>query len=541
MKQFCQLLLLTLLILVAAETQAKQYDLIIKNGFVIDGSRTVGKKENIAIRDGKIVYVGLNANLSAKKVIDVKGLTVSPGFIDVHNHAESIVDSGASLRNESYLLQGVTTLVTGPDGYLAPKDIIAIKRYLKQNGSSTNVAVYIGHNGVRQQVMGMKPVLASSEQLEAMKKLVKQGMKLGAVGLSTGLMYQPGMYSNTEEVIELAKVAAAFGGSYDSHVRDPVHELIKSYKEVIEIGREAHIPVKIAHAKLVGLDNSDLFPQVRKLINHARDKGIYVVSDQYPYDGAFNEWIWQAIALPEAMQPANKRDYNRELISNLLKDPAKRAELKKYNETNKDKFTWIKAVGYKSMRIVVSKERPNLVGKHISELASEWSESAFDVMSELIINPELNVNITYGSVLERNVQNFLMQPWNMISSDGAWSSDSKTMLKTHPRSTGTYPGILGRYVRETGLLDLSEAIYKMSAFPAKFLGLGKRGLIKEGYIADITIFDANTIIDRSTWVHPERLSVGVKYVLVNGKFAVADGKMTAKMTGQFVRHVSVEK
>ena len=540
MKRFWQLLSLALIMSATLETQAKQYDLVIKNGFVVDGSRTLGKKENIAISDGKIVYIGPNADLSASKIIDAKGLTISPGFIDVHNHAESILESGASLRNESYLLQGVTTLVTGPDGYLSPNDILDIKNYLKEKGSSTNVAVYIGHNGVRQQVMGMEPVLATPKQLAAMKELVSQGMKLGAVGLSTGLMYPPGMYSNTEEVIELAKVAAAYGGSYDSHVRNPVHELIKSYEEVIEIGRQANIPVKIAHAKLVGLENSDLFPQVRKLINRARDHGIYVVSDQYPYDGAFNEWLWRAIALPETMQPKNEKGYNRDFISKLLKEPTKRAQLKIYNEENKEHFSWVKAVGYSSMRIVVSESRPNLVGKHISELAIEWAQSPFDVMSDLITNPKLNINITYGSVLEKNVQNFLMQPWNMISSDGAWSSDSKTMLKTHPRSTGTYPRILGRYVRESGLLDLSEAIFKISAFPAKFLGLGKRGLIKKGYVADITIFDANKVIDQSTWVHPERLSVGIKYVLVNGEIALADGKMTTRMAGRFIKHVSVE-
>ncbi len=515
---------------------AASYDIVIKNGLVIDGSRHVGKKTNVAIRGGKIVYVGPRADLTANTVIDATGLVVSPGFIDVHNHAERMIQKGTKgLSDESYLRQGVTTVVAGPDGFLNPENILKIRQYIKDNGSSTNIAVYVGHNAIRQQVMGMAPDLASEQQLSAMKALVKEGMELGAVGLSTGLMYAPGLYSNTAEVVELAKVTASYGGSYDSHVRSPVFELIKSYEEVIQIGREAKLPVKIAHAKLVGLSNSELFPTVQKLINSARDEGIEVVSDQYPYDGAANLWLWKMIALPEDMKPKTEEDYTREWVASLLKNSQKREALKQFNEKDSKGFSWIKAVGYASMRVVISAGKTDLVGKHISELAQEQGRSEFDVVADMISDPALNVNITMGSVLEKSVRSFLAQPWNMISSDGAWSDEGGLGI-AHPRSTGSYPKILGRYVRQEGLLDLSEAIYKMSAFPADFLGLGKRGYIREGYAADIAIFDPVKIIDRSDWVHPEKLATGMMHVLVDGKLALHDEKITGEMPGQYVSH-----
>ena len=260
-----------------------------------------------------------------------------------------------------------------------------------------------------------------------------------------------------------------------------------------------------------------------------------MVSDQYPYDGAANVWLWEMVALPEDMMPKEAKDHNRSWVATLLKDPAKRAFLKQFNEQDTKGFSWARAVGYTSMRVVVSVEQPDLVGKHISELAEELGKSEFAVIADMITDPGLTINITLGSVLEENVQAFLKQPWNMVSSDGAWS-DIGEMAIAHPRSTGSYPRVLGRYVREQGLLDLSEAIYKMSTLPAEFLSLGKRGHIQEGYVADIAIFDPEKIIDRSDWVHPERMSTGMIHVLVGGKFALRAEKITGAMVGQFVRH-----
>ena len=237
----------------------------------------------------------------------------------------------------------------------------------------------------------------------------------------------------------------------------------------------------------------------------------------------------------DTMTPKDEKDYTRAWVSALLEDDKKRAILKQFNEKDTKGFSWVKAVGYTSMRVVVSEEQPDLVGKHISELAAELGKSEFDVIADLVTDPGLNINITLGSVAPDNVRNFLKQPWNMVSSDGAWS-DLGDLVIAHPRSTGTYPRILGKYVRQEGLLDLSEAIYKMSTFPANFLGLGKRGYIREGYTADIAIFKPDQIIDKSDWVHPERLSVGMVHVIVGGALALQDGKITGKMTGQYINH-----
>lgn len=515
--------------------RAEYYDIVIKNGLVFDGTGQVGARLSVAIKDGKISYVGVDDTRSAGLVIDARGLVVAPGFIDVHNHADFLLKSGWDLSNESYLRQGVTTVVTGPDGAFAPDGIKRVRDFIKANGSSTNIAVYIGHNGVREAVMGLHPALATNEQLSQMKNLVKEGMEMGAVGLSTGLMYVPGMYSDTDEVVALAKVAASYGGIYDSHVRSPVKALIASYQEVIEIGERAGLPVKIGHAKLVGLSNGHLFPQVRRLINDARDRGVYVVSDQYPYDGAANVWLWEMIVLPKDMMPTGSKGLTRGWVAGLLKNSETRKKLKEFNEEASTDFSWVKAVGYTSMRIVVCNEQPELVGTHISELAQARGKDAFDVVADLITNEDVNVNITLGSVAEDNVRQLLVQPWNMISSDGAWSDAAGKNAVSHPRSTGTYPRVLGRYVREEGLLDLSAAIYKMTSFPANFLGLSQRGKIQEGFVADIAIFDPKEIIDQSDWVNPARLSIGMKYVLVNGKLALDNAKMTGEMSGRFLR------
>lgn len=526
-----------LVIGVASPLMAADYDIVIKNGLVIEGNKSAGKKQTVAINKGRIVYVGPKTDLPALKIIDATGLVVAPGFIDVHNHAEVMVLWGNSLNNESYVRQGVTTVVTGADGKLAPEEILTVQEYITDEGSSTNVAVYVGHNNIRKEVMGRKKTAPNNAELAQMKALVKEGMELGAVGLSSGLMYNPAVYSRTEEVIELAKVAASYGGSYDAHVRDPAYAPLKSFAEVIEVGRKAHLPVKIAHVKLVKRASGGDFPEALKLITDARAEGINVVTDQYPYDGAQSMWLWQVVAVPQDMRPKDGSKPTHKGVAALLGDPEKREKIRHATEDKKAAgFSWIKAVGYTSMRIVVSDEKLALVGKYFTELAKEQGKSEFDVIADMIIDPTLNVNMVVGSVGAENVRNFLRQPWNMVSSDGAWSDDERTMTIAHPRSTGTYPRILEKYVREEKLLTLPDAIYHMSGFPADFLGLGKRGYIRKGYAADIAIFDPETIAEKSDWVHPERLSEGMVHVLIDGKFVLENAKITKEMPGRFVPH-----
>lgn len=520
-----------LIMVFSANAIAEKYDVVINNGSVIDGAGTGIRQVNIGVKDGEIHYIGKNKGLKAKSVIDASGLIVAPGFIDVHNHSEKLMERGGDLYNESFIRQGVTTIIVGPDGFIAPNHIKGIQNYIKQKGSSTHVAAYVGHNAIRKQVMGSQKTLANAEQLDEMRALVREGMKLGAVGLSTGLMYDPGMFSNTFEVVELAKEVKPFGGTYDSHVRNPVFNLIESYKEAIEISEKSGVPAKIAHAKIVGLHNQGLFKALRATINSARSKGLEIVTDQYPYDGAYNEDLWKIISIPHALQPKDQ-DVDRQWLISLLGDTNRRQELREYNEKGIKGFSWIKAVGYTSMRVIVSEQKPDLIGKHISEIARTRNQAEFDVISDLILDTNLDVNVTLGSTAESDVQNIMIQPWNMISSDGVWGGEGLGL--NHPRSTGTYPKILGHYVRELGILDLENAIYKMSTFPANFIGFGQRGEVKEGFVADLVIFDPNTVRARSDWGHPEHYSEGMVHVLVGGELVLSNGRMTGSLPGKFV-------
>ena len=537
-------LLVVLCILVASRpAYGQDYDVVIENGLVIDGSGRLPAIMTVAIRNAEISYVGPRTDLSAEKRIDATGLVVAPGFIDVHNHSELLVQNltnpdSNSLSNEAFVRQGVTLVVIGPDGLLGPAGIRRIRDFVRTKGSSTHVAAYAGHNAIRTQVMGAKAAFATSDELNKMKALVEEAMEIGAVGLSTGLMYAPGMYSDTNEVVELAKVVARYGGSYDSHVRNPVFDLLGSYREAIEIGNRAGIRAKIAHAKVVGKHNDGKFSEVRALINDARSRGANIVTDQYPYDGAATSKLHEIVALPAHFSPAGEYQDARvpppkEWVARLLSDPHVRAELKLYNEEVSTGFTWAQAVGYGSFRIVACEAKPELIGQYIVDIARDKRSSEFDVISNMIVDPSLDVTITLGAVSEENVQDLMVQPWNMIASDGAWSDRESSRL-LHPRSTGTFTRVLGHYVRELGVLDISTAVRKMSTFPAEFMGFSRRGRIKQGYFADVAIFDPTTVRDQSDWLNPDRYSVGMIHVIVGGTFVLENEHMTPEMPGQFV-------
>ncbi|MFC3052602.1 N-acyl-D-amino-acid deacylase family protein [Kordiimonas pumila] len=520
---------------------AADYDLVIKNGIMVDGTGVPGVAATIGIKDGLITYVGDAESLDADEVVDAKGLVVSPGFVDAHNHSESVYINPADHLNTAYLLQGVTTTIVGNDGFLNPEQIKGLQKYIAEYGTGTNVAAYVGHNGVRRVVMGSEQRAPTSEELAKMKALVHEGMEEGAIGFSTGLMYDPGKFSDTAEVIALAKEAAPYGGTYDSHIRNPVHDLIGSATEAIEIGRSAGIGAKISHAKLVGLPNKSKMPEFLKLVEDARSEGLNVVTDQYPYNGAATSFLWDMIALPEQFAESQNKDdaygsaKDRATLKTLLAVQENLPSIAAFNEAGGRGFSWVDAVGYTAMRIVDAPENPELVGKHISELASEWAVSGFEALARIIVNSSQPILMTLGSVEESNVQKLLVQPWNMVSSDGAWADASKELRMHHPRSTGSFPRVVGHYARDLKLMSMEEAIRKMTSFPVAFMGLGKRGIIREGYVADIAIFNPDEIVDRSTWVDPDLMSVGMVDVIVAGKLVLKDGKPTGTASGTFIK------
>ena len=515
-------------------------DLLILGGILVDGSGQESSHTNIGVQGDRITWIGEDG-AQATDTLDATGLVVAPGFIDVHSHTVPALLEPQRRMNEGVLRQGVTTVVGGPDGGFGPEMIRTVIEALGNSGSGTNVATYIGHNAIRENVMGEDQQRSPTpSELDAMRTQVREGMELGAVGFSTGLMYEPGMFSETSEVVELAREVAPFGGIYDSHVRNPVHAFVESDQEVVSISEGAEISGKIGHLKAVGLHNEGRINDVIDLVEGARSRGVEIVSDQYPYDGAATSSLIGIIVIPSSMTdleglrssgPVDSEAATR--FRSMLVDPSRRTQLKEASENGIDGgFAWLKATGYTSMRIVSSTDYPELVGVYLSELAEE-GQDPFDAVMDLIAGASAPVNITLGAITEEDVRTLMIQPWNMIASDGAYADGSEAG-RGHPRGAGTFARFLGHYVREEGVLPLEEAIRKITSLPADFLGLTDRGRIEEGYAADLSIFNAETIIDRSDWDYPQRFAEGIVHVLVNGIPVLRDGSLTGQTPGVFL-------
>jgi len=515
---------------ISQDAAPAEVDLLLHNARIFDGTGGEPVAGDVAVKDGRIAVVAPAARVRARETLDLSGLAVSPGFIDVHNHSEFAVADPARRFNEGYIRQGVTTIVGGPDGSMTPEQMRNLIARYAQNGVATNVAFYVGHNAIRVYVMGMSRNEPTPAELEEMKRLVREGMELGAVGFSTGLMYEPGMFTHTDEIVALAREVAPFHGIYDSHVRNPAHALIESDRETIEVGERAGVPPKIAHEKAVGLENKGLIREVIRLVEAARARGVNVATDQYPYDGAATAKLTEIVIAPPDVDTRAGFD-----LKAALRDPGLRRRFKETSENGiRGGFAWLKATGYSHMRITSSRDYPELVGRYLSELARERNQEGFDLVCDLILGAASPVGITLGAVHEQDLRDLLVQPWNMIASDGTYS-DGVTP-QGHPRSTGTFPRVLGKYVRELRLLSLSEAIRKMTSFPAEYVGLADRGRVAAGYAADLVVFDPETIGDRSTWDEPQLYAQGVVHVIVNGAFVLRNGKLTGSTPGLFLKH-----
>lgn len=512
---------------------ADSLDVVITGARIVDGSGKPGYRGDVGIRLGWITDVtppGGLARRAARQRLSAAGLVLAPGFIDVHSHTVDDLGPAEHRFNEGVVRQGVTTVVGGPDGGYGPAEMKQVIEVMRTRGAGTNVALYVGHNGVRAAVMGDAHRAPTAEEMTRMKALVHEGMELGAAGLSTGLMYEPGMFSETDEVVELAREVAPYRGIYDSHVRDPVKRFLWSDQECLAIGERAGIAPKIGHEKAVGLENAGKIKDVIAMVNAARMRGVDAVSDQYPYDGAATSNLTDIIVLPKDLKGQAGFD-----LKAALRDPALRARIKVSSENGVDGgFAWLKATGYSSMRITTSPENPALVGKYLSELADGRKIDRFDLVAELILASAKPIGITLGAIKEEDVRALLVQPWNMVASDGGYA-DQKTDAMGHPRSTGTFPRVLGHYVRDVRLLTLEEAVRKMTSLPADWMGLRDRGRVAEGQAADLVVFDPRTIADRSTWEKPSAMAAGVRDLLVNGEFVLRNGELTGRSPGRYLR------
>lgn len=555
-------LLLAISFNASCDQTAASFDILITNGVIVDGTRDSGFSGDIGIVGDAIVDVGDLSGKKATKIIDADGLVVSPGFIDMHTHCDSGLGQIDSNINLNYLIQGTTTVVTGNCGDGTYK-IVEIKDKWEEQGIGTNAIHLVGFGTVRSEVLGVEPRDADPEELEKIKELIRQAMKEGAWGMSTGLEYIPGRYASTEEIIEAAKVVGEHGGIYASHQRNEFDRVPEATKETIQIAEKAGIRANVSHLKVCRKNYWGTMEEVVDLINEARARGTNIVADMYPYHFASGGRIlpmvsnrgWAPFHLPEDMEPfvelrkkMRKADLSDaevkklrkqyiEELSKALADKSKREQIRKsVLEGEPHKPSSVALAGWDSYLVTVAKKNAHLIGKILSDIAKEQNRDPFDVAADLVID-EPDLYVACGVMSEDDMKYAMEQDWLMFSSDG----DAMPVLKEtdltrigHPRAFGSQARVLRKYVREENVLTLENAIKKMSSLPASFLQIKDRGLLKKGYKADIVIFDPENVKDRSTHSDARQYSTGTEYVIVNGKICVENGKYNGTLNGKLL-------
>lgn len=512
-----------LALLLASVAAQAQYDIVIRNARVLDGAGNPWFHADVAVKDGRIAAIGRLGEAQAGRTIDAKGRILAPGFIDVHTHVEGAVEKVP--RGDNYLLDGVTTIVTGNCGS-SEVNLAEWFASLEQRGLGLNLASLIGHNSVRREVMGTANRQATPEELSRMSELVERAMKDGAAGFSTGLIYIPGTYSNTEEVVALAKAAAKHGGVYASHMRDEGARILEAIHEAARVGVESGLPVQISHFKI---DTPRLWGASAKslaLVEEYRAKGLDIVVDQYPYDRSSTNL---GITLP-AWALAD----GQEKIRERLNDPATRrkiaAEMK----------TILKGLGHKDYSYAtVASYRPNKAweGKNIAEITAMrgGNRKRLDSQIETIfeIMRRGNAQMVFHSMGEEDVERIMRYPNTAVASDGGIREFGQGT--PHPRSYGTNARVLAEYVRKRGTLTLEDAVRRMTSLPARTFGFKDRGSIHEGAAADLLLFDPLKVRDKATYAQPHQYSEGFDFVMVNGVVMVEEGVLTSNRGGRVLR------
>jgi dihydroorotase/N-acyl-D-amino-acid deacylase len=542
------------MLFLAGLARAQPYDVVIRNGHIIDGTGSPWYGGDIGVRGGKIAAIGRLEGAAAKRTIDAHGMVVAPGFIDMLGQSELTMLVNPHLPSK--IFQGITTEVTGEGGSIAPlndailkADHVTYEHYgvqpdwrtfagyfarLKKQGMGINLASYVGATQVRRMVLGDDDRAPTPAELERMKGLVRDAMREGAIGLSTALQYTPAPYAKTEELIALAAESAKAGGIYASHIRNEGDQIFGALDEAFRIGREAHIPVEIWHLKAAGKPNWGRMPQIVERIEAARKSGLDVGANTYAYSAWFNSF--SAIIPPWAHDGGDKKLLER------LKDPAMRARIRKEMETPGGDWDneWQEVPGPEAIMVAVV-QNPKLLplqGKTIAEIAKLWNKDPIDTIFDLLIEDEAFTNVAVFGMSEPDVALALQQPWVSICNDSQGTAPDGLLGKEHPhpRAYGTFPRILRKYVRDEKKLTLEDAIRKFTALPAAQMRFTDRGVLKAGMWADLVIFDPEEIHDVATFAEPNQLSVGMRFVLVNGVPVIAEGKMTNALPGMVVRH-----
>jgi N-acyl-D-aspartate/D-glutamate deacylase len=530
--------------------QQAEYDLLIVGGHILDGSGSPWFEGSVAVKDGKIADVGRLPKASARRVIDATGLVVAPGFIDLHSHSDYtlLVDGSA----QSKIRQGVTTEIIGESSSAGPvlgpdaaefdktlqplglqRDWTTLGEYfarLERQGISVNIASHVGSGQVRGCVLGNVNRAPTAEELEKMKGLVEQAMREGAIGLSSGLIYPPNMFATTAELVELAKVAAAYGGIYATHIRGEGAHGIQAIDEAIEISERAKLPAHIFHFKMDGRTNWGRMVEQVKHIQAARDRGVDITVDQYPYIAAMT-------GLEMCLPPKFLEGTSAQVVARL-KDPKARAEIRRAIATGLPGWedNEVRSVGGWHGVLVASLQKPEnkkYEGKRLDEVARLMGKDPLDALCDLLISEGGSADAIYFSMSEPDVRLAMRQPWVGVGSDGNAVNTEMTFAgKPHPRFYGSFPRVLGYYVREQKVLTLADAVRKMSSFSAQITGLTDRGLLRPGMAADITVFDPKTVADKATFENPLQYAVGNPYVIVNGVVVIDNGQHTGAKPGR---------
>lgn len=501
---------------------AIEADVVIRGATLYDGSGAAGVVGDLAIRGDRIVGVGRFTVAGTPRILDAKGLAAAPGFIDLHTHSDRPLQNKATRANRCYLHQGVTTVVTGNCGS-GPVDVAKYFRTLENGKIGTNVIHQVPHNNVRERVMTNANRAPTADELRQMEELVDRAMKDGAWGLSTGLIYNPGTYARTDELIALARVAARHGGFYASHIRDEGTGVLSAINEALTIGREAGLPVHISHLKTSGRRAWGLAADEVALIDKARKAGQAVSADQYPY-------VASSTSLRATLIPTSFREGSQKEYVARLNDSEQLARLRPLLEGGIQRHQ-----NGKDIRIARYALKTVWQGKDLAAIAALEKRPAADIVLE--IERRGGAQVVIFSMSEENVRLVMRQPFVATASDGASMVPSSDTVP-HPRSYGCFPRKIGRYAIEDKILTVEHAIRSASGLPADILHLPQRGYLKEGYFADVVVFDPETFRDTATFDKPHQYATGVRNLFVNGQLAIDEGKFMDVLAGKVLRHQS---
>ena len=516
MKVIKQIHILVLILTVfSCSKKSIEADILIKNGIVYNGFDSISNNASIAIKNDKIVFVGDESDIliDATKIIDASGLIVSPGFIDPHTHADRDLKTIENSSNLPFLFQGITTVVVGNDGdsfYPSSK----YKKLYETQGIGTNVLLLVGHGTIREQVMGKNDRKATDEEITSMQKLVKQEMDAGAFGISTGLFYSPGSYSNTEEVIALAKTVSDNDGIYDTHLRDESSYtvgLIPAIEEAIKIGREAKLPIHISHIKCLGVDVWNQSDSLIQIIKNARIEGVNITANQYPYDAS-------ATGLQAAVVPRWTESGGKDSVFIRFDNPKLKQQI--LDETRNN----IERRGGPEKLLIVKSDDSIFVGKNLLEISKTLNTSPEEAVFKVLRNNY--VRIASFNMKSDDIHNFMKQDWVVTGSDGNTG---------HPRKYGTFPRKYHKYVQQEKIIDISTFIKNCTSRTADIFKIPNRGKLLKGYYADVIIFNPKTFKDQANYIDAFQLAEGIEYSIINGKISIENKKFKGLLNGKVLK------